>query len=273
MDSPFNDDSCTSSLEGFCFQPSLALILRLPVIKAIGFTLLMFFLYPFITMLLRLESVQAQSVQTGHYAPGWNGTLKAGVMAINPGIYMQNTTVFFNAGSFKDGSENTINDDETDYVLNALAMVWRPNVTLLGADVQLVATLAVGNLSGLPVLVNSDPQDAPVGFTDIFFSPLSLGYHWSEFRLITAIGGFAPNGTFKSGETDNTGLGFWTLMPFTLVTYRTEMGIFKKYPLLATGGLFYEIHSNQQGRDFRAGDRFTFEWSLGLELTDRTTGR
>ena len=216
------------------------------------------------------DLLQAQSVQTGHYAPGWNGTLKAGMMAIDPGIYMQNTTMFFNATSFKNGSGETVNDSETDYVLNALAVVWRPDVKLFGGDFQAVATPAIGNLSGIPVLVNGEPQDAPVGFTDIFFSPLTLGWHWPEFHLVASLGGFAPTGRFKFGETDNTGLGFWTAMPFTLGTYRTERGVFRKYPLLATGGAFYEIHSNQQGRDFRPGDSFTFEWSIGLELSERT---
>jgi hypothetical protein len=213
---------------------------------------------------------RAQQVQTGHYAPGWNGVLKAGIMASDPGFYIQNTTMFFHASKFKDGSGDTANDNSTDYILNALALVWRPDVQLLGADVQAVVTPAVGNLSGVPVLVDGQPQDAPVGFTDMFFSPIGLGWHWPEFHLVTAMGGFAPTGKFNLGSTDNVGLGFWTAMPFALGTYRTERGIFKNYPLLATGGLFYEIHSNQQDRDFRPGDSFTFEWNIGLELAERT---
>ena len=39
----------------------------------------------------------AQIVQTGHYAPGWNGTLKAGIMAPEPRFYMQSFTLFYNA--------------------------------------------------------------------------------------------------------------------------------------------------------------------------------
>ena len=214
---------------------------------------------------------RAQQIQPGHYAPGWNGILKAGIMAPDPGFYMQNTTMFFNARRFKDGSGNTVNDNETDYILNALALVWRPDFKLLGADYQAVVTPAFGNLSGIPVLVNGEPQVAPVGFTDMFFSPIGLGWHWSEFHLVTALGGFAPTGKFKLGENDNTGLGFWTAMPFALGTYRTERGLFKKYPFLATTGVFYEIHSNQQGHDFQPGDSFTFEWSVGLEFNERTT--
>jgi len=217
------------------------------------------------------EPARGQDVQTGHYAPGWNGNLKAGMMAPEPGFYMQSTTMFFNARKFKDGSGDTASSDETDYVLTALALVWRPDFKLLGGDYQAVVTPAFGNLSGIPILVDGAPQDPPVSFTDIFFSPIGLGWHWSEFHLVAALGGFAPSGRFELGSSDNTGLGFWTAMPFALGTFRTERGIFKRFPLLATGGLFYEIHSNQLDRDFRPGDSFTFEWALGLEVAERTT--
>ncbi len=215
-------------------------------------------------------TAEAQDVQTGHYAPGWNGTLKAGMMAPDPGFYMQSTTMFFNARRFKDGSGDTVSRDETDYVLSALALAWRPDFKLLGGDYQAVVTPAVGNLSGIPVLVDGKPQDAPVGFTDMFFSPIGLGWHWPEFHLVTALGAFAPTGRYSEGSRNNTGLGFWTAMPFALATYRTQRGIFKKLPLLATTGMFYETHSNQRDRDFRPGDTFTFEWSLGLEFAERT---
>jgi hypothetical protein len=104
----------------------------------------------------------------------------------------------------------------------------------------------------------------------MFFSPIGLGWHWSEFHLVTALGAFAPTGKYSAGSSDNTGLGFWTAMPFALATFRTQRGIFEELPLLATSGLFYEIHSNQEGRDFRPGDSFTFEWGLGLEPAERT---
>jgi len=216
-------------------------------------------------------AAEAQYIQTGHYVPGWNGNLKAGMMAPNPGFYMQSTTMFFNARKFRDGSGDTVSEKETDYVLTALALVWRPDLELIGGDYQAVVTPAVGNLSGLPVLIDGEPQDAPVGLTDIFFSPIGLGWHWSEFHLVTALGAFAPTGKYDFGESDNIGLGFWTAMPFALGTYRTERGIFEDLPLLATVGLLYEIHSNQQGRDFRPGDSFAFEWNLGLELTEQTS--
>jgi hypothetical protein len=216
------------------------------------------------------EVLFAQQVQTGHYAPGWNGNLKAGIMATDPGFYMQSTTMFFNARKYKDGAGNTVSENETDYVLAALALVWRPDLSILGGDYQVVVTPAIGNLSGIPVLVDGEPQDAPVGFTDMFFSPLGLGWHWSEFHLVGALGAFAPTGKFSFGSSENVGLGFWTMMPFVLGTYRTERAIFHKVPLLVTGGLFYEIHTNQEGRDFRPGDSLTFEWNLGLEVAKRT---
>ena len=203
--------------------------------------------------------------------PGWNGNLKAGMMAEDPGFYMQSTTMYFNANSFKNVSGDTVNNNTTDYLLTSLAIVWRPDFKILGGDYQAVVDLPIGNLSGLPILVNGKPQDAPAGLSDIFFSPITIGWHWSEFHLLAALGGFAANGKYTYGASDNVGLGFWTAMPFTVATYRTERGIFKDLPLLATGGLFYEVHSNQKGRDFRPGDSFTLEWNLGLELSEQTS--
>jgi hypothetical protein len=216
------------------------------------------------------NEVNCQQVQTGHYAPGWNGKLKAGMVTSEPGLYMMNTTMFFHAQKFKDGNGEIISTSETDYILNALAIAWRPDLTLFGGDYQAVVTPAFGNFSGRPVLVDGVPQDAPFGFTDIFFSPLGLGWHWSEFHLLAALGGFAPTGRFTYGDSDNSGLGFWTVMPFTTATYRTNSGIFTKVPLLMSGGLFYETHSNQQGHDFRPGDSFTFEWSAGIEFGEQS---
>ncbi len=224
----------------------------------------------FLLLISNPTCLWAQNVQTGHYAPGWNGTLKAGMMTPDPGFYMQSTTVFYNAQEFRDGSGDTVNKDETDYILTALIMAWRPDFKLFGGDYQAALVPAIGNLSGIPVLVDGEPQDAPTGFADLTIAPIGLGWHWSEFHLISALSVFAPTGKYKFGESDNTGLGFWTAMPYMLGTYRTEKGIFRDFPLLATGGIYYEIHSNQQGRDFRPGDSFTFEWSLGLEFAERT---
>ena len=221
-------------------------------------------------MTLSVSECHAQTVQTGHYAPGWNGLLKAGIMAPDPGFYMMNTSMFFNASKFRDGSGDITSETENDYILNALALVWRPDFQILGADYQAVAAPAFGNFSGRPVYVNGEPQDAPLGLTDIFVAPIVLGWHWDEFHLAAALSGFAPTGRYSYGDPDNTGLGFWTIMPFALATYRTERSIFENLPLLITVGVFYEIHSNQQGWDFRPGDSFTLEWSLGLEVTKRT---
>ena len=230
-------------------------------------------LLPVIISLLYLSPTTsgAQTVQTGHYAPGWNGNLKAGIMAADSGIYMQNTTMYFNARSFRDGRGKTVNNDETDYLLTSLAFVFRPDLKLFGGDYQAVVTPAIGNLSGIPVLIDGQPQDAPVGFTDIFFSPISLGWHWTEFHLIAAFGAFAPTGSYSFGSANNTGLGFWSFMPFAIGTYRYDRGIFSKWPLLTTGGLFYEFHTSQEGWDFRPGDSLTAEWSVGLEFSERTS--
>ena len=212
----------------------------------------------------------AQNIQTGHYAPGWNGGLRAGTMPADPGWYVLNTTMFFNASSFKDEFGNTVSDAETDYLLTAFAISWRPDYQLLGGDFMAVATPAFGNLSGRPVLVNDVPQDPTAGLTDLYFAPLVLGWHWTDLDLIGALGFFAPTGEFELGSSQNTGLGFWTFIPHVAATWRVDRGLFNNMPLLAMGAARYETHSNQEGRDFTPGDTVTLEWALGLELSPAT---
>jgi hypothetical protein len=212
----------------------------------------------------------AQDVQTGHYAPGWNASLRAGAMPEAPGWYFLNTTMFFNASRFKDGSGNTSSKDETDYLLTALAISWRPDYQLLGGDYMAVVTPAFGNLSGVPILVDGQFQNPNAGLTDLYFAPLVLGWHLDDLDLVAALGGFAPTGEFKLGDPGNTGLGFWTFIPHVAASYRYDQGVFEKMPLLAMGAARYEIHSNQEGRDFRPGDTFTFEYGLGFEVGERT---
>lgn len=212
----------------------------------------------------------AQDVQTGHYAPGWNAGLRAGTMPVDPGWYLLNTTMYYSASKFKDGNGNTSSNDSTDYLLTALAISWRPEFTLLGGDYMAVVTPAFGNLSGKPILVDGEPENPNAGLTDLYFAPVVLGWHLDDLDIVAALGGFAPTGKFRLGSVKNTGLGFWTFIPHVAATYRNDNGIFENTPLLAMGAARYEIHSNQEERDFRPGDTFTFEWGLGLELGKRT---
>lgn len=212
----------------------------------------------------------AQDVVTGHYAPGWNSGLRAGVMPRDPGWYFLNTSMFFNAERFKGGSGETTSTDETDYALTALAISWRPDFELLGGDYMAVVTPAVGNLSGLPILVDGRPQEPNAGLTDLYFAPAALGWHLGDLDVTAALGGFAPTGQFSLGSSENTGLGFWTFIPHVAASWRYDSGWFADTPLLVVGAARYEIHSNQEGRDFRPGDTATFEWGVGLELAERT---
>ena len=67
-------------------------------------------------LIASVGSLGAQNVQTGHYAPGWNGNLKAGMMAPDPGFYMQSTTMFYNARKFKDGSGDTATPTRINFI-------------------------------------------------------------------------------------------------------------------------------------------------------------
>ena len=67
--------------------------------------------------------------------------------------------MFLNANSFKDEHGNTTSDAETDYLLTAFAISWRPDLQLLGGDYMAVITPSFGNIIELADVPN--PQENP----------------------------------------------------------------------------------------------------------------
>src|SRR5204863_1672249 len=62
--------------------------------------------------------------------------------------------------------------------------------------------------------------DANAGLSDIFFSPLTVGIHFSEnnnLAIDTKI--FAPTGAYRPGNLSNLGMNEWTIQPNFAHTY------------------------------------------------------
>ena len=66
-------------------MPNLPSIMAFPARKNFtGIVGRITLLYIFVLLIAANGSLRAHSVQPGHYAPGWNGNLKAGIMAPDP---------------------------------------------------------------------------------------------------------------------------------------------------------------------------------------------
>src|SRR5258708_10141409 len=97
------------------------------------------------------------------------------------------------------------------------AFEWVSKKKILGANYALAALLPISNSS------ISSPTLGAIGggggFSDSFYQPLTLGWHFKRADIQAAYGFFAPNGRFTAGASNNTCTGYLTNCPTSCVTF------------------------------------------------------
>jgi hypothetical protein len=133
---------------------------------------------------------------------------------------------------------------------------WVTKKKILGANYALVAVLPFSNSS------ISSPTLGAIGggggFSDSFYQPLTLGWHFKRADIQVAYGFFAPTGRFRAGASTNTGNGHWTNSPIAGETFyltKNKRTSFSAYQL-------YEFHTTQQGTKIHPGQTFNLDYSL-----------
>ncbi|HEY3402771.1 MAG TPA: transporter, partial [Ohtaekwangia sp.] len=101
------------------------------------------------------------------------------------------------------------------------AIFWASNKKILGgarymagvvpiymrADASVITEARLGVVDTVFTNITSEKLS---GFTDIYFTPLTLAWGFSSFDATFAYGLTAPTGRYETGASDNLGLGFWT---------------------------------------------------------------
>ena len=194
-----------------------------------------------------------------HYVNGLEG-IKAATLP-PPGSYYRMYHVFYHANDFKDSNGKKL---ALDYKLTAYAQVHRfARVTdkkFLGANFAfggviyfLYQKLRIGALG-----VN----DSSSGLGDIFLEPVVLGWHKKQYDFAFGIGGFFPSGKYDVNKPASPGKDTWTGM-FTLGgTYYFDEK--KSYSASILGR--FEMHTEEDKTNVKAGNDFHFEWGIGKTI-------
>jgi hypothetical protein len=90
-------------------------------------------------------------------------------------------------------------------------------------------------------------------FTDIYVSPLWLGWSTPHAEYSFTSGFFAPTGEWELGGDENTGLGMWSYDFQAGTTVHLDEKHVWSTSLLAT----CEIHSHKEDVDLKVGDILT----------------
>jgi len=200
------------------------------------------------------------SPETGHYQAGFGGGLKSGMLA-PPGTYVSNGTMIYFGNRLKGPNGNSVPGfTRLDIIANRTSFLWVSNLKLMGAYYAAAIAFPIANLAPNYIGVGLDPA---VGLGDMYFQPMTLGWHWPNFHLMTAVGFFAPTGRYTTGGASNTGKGFWTLM-FTLGGAWTSSD---EKPWHASLLSRYEVHSEKKDVKVTPGNTLSLELGVGKRIT------
>src|SRR5258708_6984258 len=184
---------------------------------------------------------QALPPVRGVYTPGFNAT-NSGVIP-EPGLTYGNSFMDYSFNQFRSASGAVVAQNNAAVFIDINAFEWVAKKKILGANYAVAALLPFSNSS-----ISSPTLGAIAGgggFSDSFYQPLTLGWHFKRADIQAAYGFFAPTGRFTAGATTNTGTGHWTNSPTAGETFyltknkRTSVSAYQLYefPTLLQFGL------------------------------------
>jgi hypothetical protein len=197
---------------------------------------------------------QALPPVRGVYTPGFNAA-NSGVMP-ERGLSYANFFMDYSFDQFKSASGAIVAQNNAAVFMDINAFEWVTRKKILGANYAFAALLPFSNSS-----ISSPTLGAIAGgggFSDSFYQPLTLGWHFKRADIQAAYGFFAPTGRFTAGATNNTGTGHWTNSPTAGETFyltknkRTSLSAYQ----------LYEFHTTQQGTKIHPGQTFNLDYSL-----------
>jgi len=195
-----------------------------------------------------------------HYVNGVEGVKGGSVPP--PGVYYKMYNVYYTADDLKgpEGNDQNIGFD-VDVFAVANRFIWVTGKKFLGADYFMDATipLVYTDFSITAANINDDE----FGLGDICIEPFGLAWHGQRFDAAVSQAFYLPTGSYDPMEPASPGKGYWSSMTTLGGTLYLDQERTWSLSVLAR----YEIHSDQENRDFTPGDDFHFEWGVGKSFS------
>jgi hypothetical protein len=202
---------------------------------------------------------QIQAQYLGHNFKGDFGLMSGSQPA--PGFYFAPVYARYSVDTLRDRLGNAIEPDvpgslDTNaYVFGAWYV---SNFKIAGANYGFMFFPSfTNNKFEVPILEIDDRVDT--GLTDLYFSPLNLGWNASRADFTAGLGVYAPTGRYDPEASDNRGLGMWTFEPYFGTTVYLDEA--KSWHLATTAN--YEMHTEKKDTEIQVGDILTLEGGLG----------
>jgi hypothetical protein len=180
-----------------------------------------------------------------------------------PGFYLLVPLARQRADRVKDSQGNSILSDTFQHFDLQLFLPTIYEVTskkLFGGNYGFTVTPPFTNYK--PQLPTEENLISGWGLSDLYVSPLVLGWTTSHADFITGYAFDAPTGRYEAGAADNFGLGMWSheIQAGTTVYFDSA----QKVSVATTG--FFEMHTKKKDLDLRVGNILTLEGGAGYHV-------
>lgn len=240
---------------------------------------------------LMATSLGARAAEIGHFNGGFLNIRDYFVPA-EPGVYAALYNYYYTTDRLNDRHGDEIStvtlspgpgpgipvslDVDVDLYAVSPAVIWEPDVKLLGARYAALVAPSFANASVSAALsigsrIGGDADNASFDIGDMLVQPLWLGWSTDHFDVSAAYGFYAAVGKYDSNlrtvpvlgtvrveDADNIGYGFWT---------HQLQGAVAWYPFdhkgtAVTSALTYENHRDKEDFDLQPGEHLTLNWGI-----------
>ncbi len=216
-------------------------------------------------ILLDIMIIPAFGGETAHYINGVAGIRAASLPP--PGYYYRMYNLIYDANEMTDkfGEELNLDFDLKVYSM-AHRFLWVSKKKILGVNyfanilIPLIDTDIKVKAPGMPEPM-IDESKFDIG--DIFIEPIGLTRYGKRCDLSFGLAVFAPTGKYDKDDPASPGKDFWT----GIASLGGTVYFDAKKTWAASILSRYEIHSEKDDTDVRAGDDFHFEWGISKMLT------
>lgn len=213
---------------------------------------------PLALVLWLLFTAPAKGQQSGHYLEAATGLMNGSLPP--PGYYLGFVPFVYYIDSIKGPNGGSIPANLTISAPSALVS----SVTkakFLGADYGFAILIPIMNQR---ITTNLVPNRTfgTYGVSDIFFTPIQLGWNKPKADFLVAYTLAAPTGDFSSDQVFNTGLGMWSHMFQVGTTYHPEKTKKWNASVLST----WEICTTKTATSVKPGSQLALEYGVGRRM-------
>lgn len=211
-----------------------------------------------------LTALNSQAQYKGDHIPGFLG-LDAGTQA-PPGLYAVDVVWVYPTSTVKDNNGNTANKaGNLTSTADIILVSFVTNQKVFGAN--------FGAQAAIPFIknriqLNSLDVNTGFAFTDMFVSPIVLGWHLKRADITTGYNLYLPTGRFSANGTNNNGLGMIGNELFVGSTVYLD----EKRTWNAAANFALEFHTHKSGTNIQVGDMATIEGGFGRTFYKKGSG-